>query len=247
VVITVKNQSEAKTSAVGQFVRFWLPLFLFTFMYEEAGKLIHLINRGWIDPILVHIDQIIFGVNPGLWVEKFDHPLLNEIFRIGYGSYYFIIVIGADILYFKDERQEYVRMLSAVTMAFCLSYLMFIIFPAQGSRFFQADLFHTNMDGLWFSWFQQEIIEIGSFRGGAFPCSHIAVALIVWLSLYKTHRRSFWIIVPFIVLLVLGTVYARYHYAIDGIAGILLALVVSLSVKKSTFPSKSRFLEDKIF
>ena len=225
-ILFVKKQSEIQPSTFWKLLRYWLPIFLFTFMYEEAGKLIHLINKGWIDPLLVQIDQTIFGVNLGLWVEKFDHPLLNEIFRIGYGSYYFIIIIGAAILYFKDERREYVRMLSAVTLAFCLSYLMFIIFPAQGPRFYLADRLHTNMDGLWFSWLQQKIIEIGSFRGGAFPSSHIAVAIIVWLSLFKKHRTAFIVFTPFVITLILGTVYARYHYTIDGIAGIALAVAI---------------------
>jgi len=225
-VLTVKTQSSTRTSIIWQFARFGLPIFLFTFMYEETGGLIHLIYHGWFDPLLIRIDQTIFGVNLGLWVEKFDHPILNEIFRIGYGSYNFIIINGAAILYFRVERRQYVQMLSAITLIFCLSYLMFILIQAQSPRFFHAHLFHTKMMEILFSWLQQEIMDIGSFRGGAFPSSHIAMAVIVWLSLYKKHLRSFWIMMPFVVLLVLGTVYARYHYAVDGMAGIIMAISI---------------------
>ena len=181
---------------VFKFARYWLPVFLFIFLYEETDPLMHLFHPGWFDGFFALIDQTIFSVNLGLWIEQFDYPALNELFRFGYASYYLIIFLGAYVHYFHSELSEYISMLSQVTLAFCLSYLSFIIIPVQGPRFYHADLFSTNMDGLIFSHIQQKIIEWGSLRGAAFPSSHIAVALIIWFSFFRRHRSLFFILTP---------------------------------------------------
>lgn len=226
IVITVNFISHQIKGRWGRMLRFFMPLFLFAFMYREAGQLIHLIHQGWFDDTFSFIDQAIFKVNIGLWVEQFDIPVINELMRIGYGSYYFIIISAAIIHFFRSTFEESVKMMTTVTLVFCVSYLLFIIFPTQGPRFYHAHLFRTGMEGLLFSHAQQFIMKMGSYRGGAFPSSHIAATLVVWFSLFKDHKRAFSILTPLIILLILGTLWGRYHYAIDGIAGMVLGLVV---------------------
>lgn len=214
-------------SSLSRFIRYWLPLLLFTFLYRDTGHLVHLIHKEWFDGILVSIDRALFGTDLGVWVERFDHPVLNEIFRLGYVSYYIIIFFGAGFHYFRSNRAYYISFISKVTLAFCLSYITFILFPVEGPRFFQTHLFSTNMDGLYFSHVQQGIIHIASIQGGAFPSSHVAVALIVWQSFYKKHRGLFIFMSPFIAALIIGTIWGRYHYAIDVLIGIILAAIIT--------------------
>jgi membrane-associated phospholipid phosphatase len=213
------------------FLYYWLPIFLFTFMYEEIKPLLQLVTNKWYDDLFSIADIRIFGLNFSLWVEQYDYLLLNELFRVGYGSYYFIILFGSYIHYFQGELSEYISMLSKVTLAFIVSYILFIFLPTQGPRFYQSNLFQTNMDGLLFSYFQQKIMEYASFKGGAFPSSHVAVALIILTSFYKNHFCLFFVFLPFMVLLIIGTVWGRYHYAIDVIAGIILAVLIELGFR----------------
>ena len=212
-----------------KFIRYWLPIFLFTFIYRETYPLIHIIYSGWFDPIFSKWDITIFGVNLGLWIEQFDHPLLNELFRLGYVSYYAIIVVGSGIHYFRGDQGDYEKMLSQVTLAFCISYLMFLLLPTQGPRFYNAPLFSTEMNGLFISHIQKKIIEVAAFPGGAFPSSHIAVVILIWFSFYKKHPITFFVLSVLSILLILGTIWGRYHYAIDAIAGILLAMAIYYS------------------
>jgi len=227
-IIVVSRIQTNHPHALTTFIRHWLPILLFTFLYKETKPLLHLITHGWYDEFFATLDARIFGVNLGLWVEKFDLPILNEIFRLGYVSYYFIIVIGSALHYFYGKIENFEKMIAQVTMTFCISYLMFIFFPTQGPRFFHAHLFNSNMDGLLISAFQMKIMEVVAFPGGAFPSSHIAVVIIVWFSLYSSNRKFFNIFAPFVILLILGTIWGRYHYAVDAIAGIILALLVYL-------------------
>jgi hypothetical protein len=226
VIIVVKKVNNDYFNPITTFIRYWLPILLFTFLYKEIKPLLHIVTSTWFDDIFANLDVSIFGTNLGLWVEQFDHPLLNEIFRLGYVSYYFIIVIGSAMHYFYGKLDNYEKMLAQITAAFCISYLMFIFLPTQGPRFFHAQLFNSNMDGLLISQFQMKIIEVAAFRGGAFPSSHIAVAVIIWFSFYKANRKFFHILNPFVILLIFGTIWGRYHYAVDAIAGIILALLI---------------------
>jgi membrane-associated phospholipid phosphatase len=43
---------------------------------------------------------------------------------------------------------------------------------------------------------------------------------------YRYHRPSFWVLVPVIGTFYPATVYGRYHYVLDTVAGIALGLAV---------------------
>jgi len=45
----------------------------------------------------------------------------------------------------------------------------------------------------------------------------------VWLYAYRNSRRLFVLLAPFILSLWVSTVYLRYHYLVDVIAGLVLA------------------------
>ena len=66
----------------------------------------------------------------------------------------------------------------------------------------------------------------GGARGGAFPSAHVSGALVVLLVAWRHHRRLAVALVPIVVGLIVATVYGRFRYAVDAIAGIGLALTV---------------------
>ena len=47
----------------------------------------------------------------------------------------------------------------------------------------------------------------------------VAVLIVAW----RRARKLFWFLLPVAVLLVFSTMYCRYHYLVDVIAGIVLA------------------------
>jgi membrane-associated phospholipid phosphatase len=55
------------------------------------------------------------------------------------------------------------------------------------------------------------------------------------LALYyarRFHRRTFWFFLPVGVAIIVSTVYLRYHYVVDVVAGALLAVLVIMSARK---------------
>jgi membrane-associated phospholipid phosphatase len=70
------------------------------------------------------------------------------------------------------------------------------------------------------------IQNYGSVVGAAFPSSHVAVAWIALLSLRHNYRYLFWSLVPLVITLMVAVVILQYHYVVDAIGGILIAIFV---------------------
>jgi membrane-associated phospholipid phosphatase len=70
---------------------------------------------------------------------------------------------------------------------------------------------------------QVEFMDFARIQRDVFPSMHVAISFVVWLYAYRNSRRLFWIISPLILSLWVSTVYLRYHYLIDVLAGLALA------------------------
>jgi membrane-associated phospholipid phosphatase len=62
--------------------------------------------------------------------------------------------------------------------------------------------------------------------GAAFPSSHVAVAIGTVCFSFRYLRSIRWSHLVIVVLLCLATIYCRYHYAVDVLAGGLTAAVL---------------------
>jgi len=65
------------------------------------------------------------------------------------------------------------------------------------------------------------IIAIGETQTGAFPSSHVGIATIFLILTQKYFKKEFFILIPFIIILVLSTVYIKAHYGVDILGGII--------------------------
>jgi len=62
--------------------------------------------------------------------------------------------------------------------------------------------------------------------GGAFPSSHVAAAICVLFFSWPHLLRARYLILAATLALSFATVYCRYHYAVDVVAGALTAAVL---------------------
>jgi membrane-associated phospholipid phosphatase len=72
----------------------------------------------------------------------------------------------------------------------------------------------------------QEVLNmIEGVKRDAFPSGHTAIALTVLYLAFRYVRKLGWIWLTPVILLVVATVYCRYHYVVDVIGGIILTIV----------------------
>jgi membrane-associated phospholipid phosphatase len=207
-----------------QFLSLAYPLALFGFFFEEIGYLVHAIHPGWFDAALIKLDYAIFGAHPTVWVEQFSSYWLNEYMQLAYTTYLFLIP-GLGIYLWRRGRREGLEVyVVSMCAAYYLCYLIFILFPIEGPHHTLAHLQRVELAGGPFTAFINLIEKHGRVHGGAFPSTHVAGAVVVLVSAYRCAPRLGYALTPLVLSICVSTVYGRYHYAVDVLAGAVMGL-----------------------
>ena len=205
----------------------WYPVVLITLTYKELEYLIPRLHPRDYDWPLARIDYRLFGFHPTVWLERLAHPALSETLQLAYSCYYFLPVALGFVLWRSRRFQAFHFFVFILALGFYLSYLGYIIVPAIGPRFVLADLQTTPLTGLlMFEWVRGTLDRAEGITRDCFPSGHTALTLLVLYYARRFSRPLFWVILPVAAAIIAGTVYLRYHYVIDVIAGAMLALLV---------------------
>lgn len=202
------------------------PVISVLIIFDSLGLIVHNINPQDLDYLLIRLDYIIFGGYPTIFMEKIMNSFLTDILQVAYSTYYFLPIILGVVLKIKKKNEEFEKSLFLILLCFYLSYVGYILFPALGPRYAMDHLHDKTLGGFLVSKPIQDILNLlEGVKRDAFPSGHTGIALIVLLLAYRYARGLFWIMLTPVVLLIVATVYCRYHYAVDVIGGILLTIV----------------------
>jgi membrane-associated phospholipid phosphatase len=206
------------------FLRYWYPAFLIPPIFRELEYLVHPIHPVDIDPQLIAIDLAIFGVHPTVWLEQVTFPWLTEYLQLAYISYYFIPFIVAAPLYRQRQLRAFRALLCALMLGYLGSYLLYFLTPARGPRFYLAMQQKIPLEGLAFTSLLQHTLDaLEGVQRDAFPSGHTAVALIALGMAARYRPQQVYPLCIAVMSLIVSTVYLRYHYVIDVLAGIIFA------------------------
>jgi membrane-associated phospholipid phosphatase len=199
------------------FLRLWYPVLSYTFIYQELEILNSFFTEGSYDESILALEELVFRGQPSLWFsEVFQISLLSEYFHLSYFSYYFLIPSLGFTLYFKKRLDEFRLFVFSLTAGFFFCYLIFIFYPVHGP-FYQFEVIGPPLSRFPFYKLTHFIVGRWDSSGTAFPSSHVAVALLVLLWAKRYEKRVFRILAPFVTGLIVGTVYGRFHYAVDAL------------------------------
>jgi membrane-associated phospholipid phosphatase len=120
---------------------------------------------------------------------------------------------------------------------FYLSYIGYFALPGVGPRFTLHDFsaLDTDLPGLWLTPLLRGIINAGEsipqshidavnvVQRDVFPSGHTELTIIVMALGFRYRTKARWLLLALGSLLIVATVYLRYHYVVDLIAGALLA------------------------
>ena len=226
-------------------VHAFLPVFIIPVIFDSLGDLIPSIWPRYLDDILIHIDRGLFGVNPTVWMERFIHPMLTNFLQLAYISYYFIPISLGIVLAARKKQNNFDEAIFGIVLCFYLSYIGYLLFPAIGPRFTLGHLQTTGFQASPMALaIQNALNRLENTKTDAFPSGHTAVALMTLYYAWKSREKVlFWTLIPVVSSLVISTVYLRYHYVIDVIAGVLLStLTIYLAprVNKALSPSSEK-------
>jgi membrane-associated phospholipid phosphatase len=200
------------------------PAAFIPFVFESLGPLIAA-ARDPHDALLIAIDRALFGGDVTVMLQPYVTPLLATFFYIAYSTYYFLpIVLGAALWRASPESAR--RFIFTLSVAFYVSYVGYFTIPAFGPRTAQAELYTVPLATTSVARaIERTINELEHTKLDVFPSGHTMITVVVLIVAWRRARKVFWYLLPFGVSLIVSTVYCRYHYAIDVIAGIVLAFI----------------------
>ena len=211
---------------IGAFVRVAYPTMLMPFMYRELAHLNRFVTERTFDDIVIAWEGALFGGQPSIDLSAMLPWFpVSEVIHLGYMSYYLLMPIALAAAFFASGKQGAHRAAFTLMLAFYACYACFIAFPVAGPRYEFARIGGALADGSMYS-IVHDILESGSSKGTAFPSSHVAASLSVVLAAAREDRRWLWALAAPEALLIVGTVYGRFHYAIDALVGVGFGLAV---------------------
>jgi len=219
----------AKTNKIIKWMRIFNPLIIIPTNFHELHYLVHNVNPTDFDELLIKIDYAIFGVHPTLWLEQFSNPILVEYFQIIYATFYFLPAILVVILCKRKEPDNVNFFIYIIVLGFYLSYITYFLVPAIGPRFTLDHLQANPVTGLWATKYIIDTLNfLEDIQRDAFPSGHTEMTILTMIYAWKFSKKYFWVLLIIGSSMIISTVFLRYHYVIDVIAGALLAYIVYL-------------------
>jgi membrane-associated phospholipid phosphatase len=199
------------------------PAAFIPFIYESLGPLIAAARGRPRDDLLIAADRALLGGDVTVLLQPYVRPGLAAFFYVAYSTYYFLpLVLGAAL--WRRAPAEARRFIFTLSVCFYVSYAGYFTVPAYGPRTAQADLHTVPLDTHPVAnTINRTINELEHTKLDAFPSGHTMVTVAVLIVAWRRARKLFWFLLPVATLLVFSTMYCRYHYLVDVIAGIVLA------------------------
>lgn len=238
--LLIQVQARRPRNRLLDFVRHFYPVLLYTAFFVETGSLNRMFFKDYLDPLVARWEQQIFGCQPSvLFMEKLPWVALSELFYISYFSYY-VMIGGVGIALFIRSRRQFFHYVSVVSFLFYVCYVIYIILPVIGSRAFfhqvdgyalppetqqlaVTDTYPASVQSGVFFHIMKWVYRVFEAPGAALPSSHVAVALCTVYFSFRYLRPIRYAHLALACLLCLSTVYCRYHYVVDVLAGLLTA------------------------
>ncbi len=212
-------------------IRDWHPLMLFPLLYKEVELLAPAIGDWRLSAAIPAWESALFAGQPSLYLsERLAFVPLSEFLHFSYLSYVIVIPTVCAYWYIGGRRAafgELVLMLSTVLLG---SYLFFILLPVD-SPYYLSQRLGPPLSGHFFFDLVHQVSARGGARGGAFPSAHASGAVVVILVAWRHQRRLAYLLVPISGGLLFATVYGRFHYVLDTLAGAGLAIAVVIAYR----------------
>jgi membrane-associated phospholipid phosphatase len=164
-------------------------------------------------------------VHPSVWLNQFANPVLNDAMQFAYMTYFLFLVILPGILYLEKQFDSFWTVMTATAIAHYTVYVIAILFPIESPFFSLAYLHSAPLVGGPFTATIELVERFGRVHGAAFPSAHVAGSMVAILAAWRYKRWLFWICAPLFAAMCVATVYGRYHYVADVIAGIAVGAV----------------------
>lgn len=213
--------------------RNWYPLLFVACCYREMATLIPVLRQTRFDHALAELDRSFWGSYPTVWLERIYSPFLTEYLQIIYTLFIPVVLLVPSVIWIQKRYGEFRYMAFLIALGFLASYLGYLIVPARGPRFLLEHLQHAPLQGIWlFDSMQAMLNGLEHAHYDCFPSGHTELTVIAcWLS-RSISAKLFRAYFLYTLCIVFATVYLRYHYTADLLAGVMVAIALILTAPR---------------
>jgi membrane-associated phospholipid phosphatase len=212
---------------VGRFLGDWYPLLLLTALYTEIG-LVNLGDGRAYDRLVLAWEHALLGFQPARdWIRSNPSVWLSWLLHLGYLAYYPITVAAPLALWATGHRDAMLRAITTIVATFYLCYATYLVFPVVGPRHVLAAVDNAASQTA-IARLTAGFLDHVAAWGAAFPSSHVAVSVAATIAAFREWRALGCALVLPTMLLILGSVYGQFHYAVDALAGLGVGAIVAI-------------------
>jgi membrane-associated phospholipid phosphatase len=212
-----------------------LPALLILVAYRESGLLLKPDLSDRLDYLFIQWDRLLLKNAAVQAVLNAGAPWLQHYLEFAYLLCYPLVPLGVAAIYLTPQRAKLNEpsappgrraiddFWAAVLLATLFCYAVYPFFPLTPPRVLFQDLPGPHVAPLlreWNFW----LLDHYSVQACIFPSGHVAAVTAVALAVRKHAPRVGALFLFLAASIAVATVYGRYHYAVDAVAGALVGV-----------------------
>jgi PAP2 superfamily protein len=188
------------------------------------------VNPSSLDGQLHRFDLVFFGLEPAVAMQPWVSYATSEWFAFFYYGYFFVLGLHIiPILFFMRDTRLMAEFTLGMQLVICVGQSLYMIVPGFGPALGMPHLFDNQLPpGVWWNLVGQLVASAGAQKD-IFPSLHTAAPTFILLFSFHNRRhlpfRYTWPFVWFFSFnIIIATMFLRWHWIVDIIAGLMLAL-----------------------
>ncbi len=234
IVVMAKTATRWPSTTVSRLRLALFPV-LVNVVYWQLGPVVDYLGSNNWDAALLRTDRIVLTDTPAVLLGAWTPPLLTD-FLSGCYMLFFPGVLAAFFIAILRPEPAGARLFDGLISLYGLGFLGYTLIPAAGPHLAMPEAFPAALTGGWLTRTNAELVASGSNRVDVFPSLHTAITVFLMGSLWPRHRRVFLALLIPAAGLGAATLYLRYHYAVDLLAGLLLAAAALALTRNPRLP-----------
>lgn len=212
-------------------------------VFQQLRTAIPAVHPAKADAWLRAIDAHLVGGNLSLALEPWVSPLATELLSFCYLLFFPYLAFSIVYYFFFAEPGLTKKFCAGLFSLYGIGFLGYSLVPAGGPYLAMTGEFAVPLSGWHFTEWNQAIVKAGSNGVDVFPSLHCAVSAFLLGFDWRHRHWRFWSYLVPAVGLWISTIYLRYHYFVDVVAGFALA-ALCLSIAER-FSRKTMMREER--
>jgi hypothetical protein len=208
--------------------------------FLQLRKILPTATSRVLDSQIASFDMRVFHYEPALAWDRFVNASTVEWFAFFYLSYFVLVALHVLVVPFLIKDARVLAELSLGIMAvYCVAHVTYMLVPGFGPFVHFAGSFqHPLEGGFWWGCVQKTVSAGGAFKD-IFPSLHTGAPTFLALFSFRHRRlapfRYTWPVMAFFASqIILATMFLRWHYLADIVAGIALASTALFATARIT-------------